>query len=30
MSPKPKPENLWVNLVFNVALPTAVQSLGQR
>jgi hypothetical protein len=28
MSPKPKPENLWVNLVFNVALPTAVQSWG--
>jgi len=27
MSPsKPKPENLWLNLIFNVALPTAIQS----
>ncbi|MEO6995543.1 MAG: VC0807 family protein [Lacunisphaera sp.] len=25
---KPKPENLWLNLTFNVALPTAIQSWG--
>jgi hypothetical protein len=25
---KPKPENLWLNLIFNVALPTAIQSWG--
>lgn len=27
-SSKPKPENLWLNLIFNVGLPTAVQSWG--
>ena len=25
---KPKPENLWLNLIFNVVLPTAIQSWG--
>jgi len=25
-APKPKPENLWLNLLFNVGLPTAIMS----
>jgi hypothetical protein len=28
VTPKPKPENLWLNLVCNVAIPTAILSWG--
>lgn len=28
MSPKPKPENLWLNLICNVAIPTAILTWG--